>query len=248
MYTIYYICVDAGSQPRNELLPLLHQCSCLGFHLAFECAVTGEAGATVWRGSIFQCPSTNNTITLLHSVFTQMRGCNNGAIIGRGISSQNSCYISQINITTSSSMNNGTVECLYNTGSVTSVIGTSMITVISGKLYYYTEHQKGLMTICFILCPDPLPPPNDVSILTINSTQLAFGWSPVAAECPTIYYSTDTIGCGVCETITHLPIAYCTEVRITGQTCTFAIRTNACNGLVGDKSKPVSTLLRSNSG
>ena len=125
--------MDTGSHLRSELLPLQHRCSCLGFQLTFECNVTGEAGATVWGGSIFHCPSTDNTITLRHSVFTQLRGCNNGAILGRGIYSQNSCYISQINVTITSRMNNGTVQCVYNNGSATTVVSTSVIKVISGN-------------------------------------------------------------------------------------------------------------------
>lgn len=121
-----------GSQSRSELVPLVQQCTCLGFQLVYECTVMGEAGATVWTGSIFQCPSTGNTITLRHSAFNQMRGCNQGAIIGYGVNTQNGCYTSQINITTSLSMNNKTVECVYNNGSTTSVIGTSVVIVISG--------------------------------------------------------------------------------------------------------------------
>ena len=122
-----------GSPSRNNtLVPLTHQCSCPGFQLTYKCTVTGEAGATIWRGSIFQCSSTDNTITLRHSAFTQIRSCNNGAIIGYGINSQNGHYTSQINITASSTMNNKTVECAYNDGSTTSVIGTSIVTIISG--------------------------------------------------------------------------------------------------------------------
>ena len=126
----------AGSHTRNELVPLMQQCSCVGFQLTYECIVTGEVGATVWRGSIFQCPSTNNAITLRHSAFTQTRSCNEGAISGYGAKSQNNCcYTSQINITTSPLMNNKTVECAYNNGSTTTVIGTSVVIVISGIEY-----------------------------------------------------------------------------------------------------------------
>ena len=123
-------------------MPLTHQCSCPGFQLTYKCTVTGDGGATIWRGTVFQCPSTDNTITLRHSAFTQIRGCNRGTIIGYGVNSQNSCYTSQINITTSSTMNNKTVECVYNNGSTISVIGTSVITIISG-----IEHINNIIVI-----------------------------------------------------------------------------------------------------
>ena len=66
--------------------------------------------------------------------------------------------------------------------------------------------------------------------------------------CPTIYYHADAFGCGVCENITSVPFVHCTELPFfEGQMCTFTVQTIACNGLIGDKSKPVSILLRSNS-
>ena len=147
----------------------------------------------------FYCPSTNNAITLRHSVFTQLRGCNNGAIIGRGIYSQNGYYVSQVNITTTSSMNNGTIECVYNNGSANTIITTSMIRIISGNNIIIEEHHHIINYCMLYVNTDSLPPPNDVNLLNINATQLTFDWSPVAAECPTIYYRIDATGCGVCE-------------------------------------------------
>ena len=46
----------------------------------------------------------------------------------------NSCYTSQLqlNVTVDSSLDNKTVECVYNNGTTTAVIGTSAIEIIKG--------------------------------------------------------------------------------------------------------------------
>ena len=44
------------------------RCICPGDTLTYECTVVG-LGVTVWTGSAFSCPSSNNEIALLHSRF-----------------------------------------------------------------------------------------------------------------------------------------------------------------------------------
>ena len=106
--------------------------------MIYECTVTGEVGATVWTGTAIDCHETS-VITFIHlRRFIEIRGCNNGAIIGRGIRIEGPCFTSQLNITVESNMEGESVECIYNDGTATSLIGNSTITITSG------DHCKNL--------------------------------------------------------------------------------------------------------
>ena len=67
-------------------------CTCLGYTVTFGCTVlSGFGGATVWKGSIFDCARSDNEVVLLHrhieprSNEHTRRTCNNGSIIGETI-------------------------------------------------------------------------------------------------------------------------------------------------------------------
>ena len=131
------IIIITGSTSRSELI-LINECTCPGFKLTFRCTVLGIAGATVWRGSAIECPETNHELTFFHLIsFMDIRGCNSGAIIGRGVEIEDACYTSQLNITVDSSMNGKSVECIYNNGTFASVIGNSSVTITSGIIGYH---------------------------------------------------------------------------------------------------------------
>jgi hypothetical protein len=111
---------------------------CPGDALSYECCVASEPGigSTIWKGSALagQCPETGGEIIIRHRTFTQTRSCGN--ITGRGIGmEENGCYTSQLNVTVDSSLDNKTVECIYNNGT-TIVIGTSSIEIsnINGNI------------------------------------------------------------------------------------------------------------------
>ena len=112
--------------------------------------------ATRWKGSLLDCPL--NEITLRHSQFGSdqaIETCNNGDITGYGIESgavtnNNNCYISQLNVTVRASFNNKTVQCILNSNEGTTIIGESVLSVLSGKPCAYTA-MHGVHCIVIII-------------------------------------------------------------------------------------------------
>ena len=107
--------------------------------LNFLCSVS-DGAATVWKGSIFSCPNSQNEILLRHSRFEDGPGisgtCNDGEVIAYSIESTNNSYISQLNVTISPEMQNGTVECIQDgPGANVTSIGACpfKLTFASGK-------------------------------------------------------------------------------------------------------------------
>lgn len=101
--------------------------------MTFECEVTGNASSTVWTGTAFMCPDSNNEITLLHNRFnyTTVRGiCSNGSniIIGEIVEANGNNYISHLNVTVIPSLIGKTVECMRDDGVNTFVIMNCTIT------------------------------------------------------------------------------------------------------------------------
>ena len=104
-------------------------CFCPEGILVFSCSVNG-GGATVWKGSVFNCHGNNrNEITLRHSEFdngvSEATGsCNDGNIVAYNIDVTNNIYSSQLNVTISPEMHNETVECIqYRVNSTSVTVG-----------------------------------------------------------------------------------------------------------------------------
>ena len=79
----------------------------------------------IWRGSIFNCyQGSQNLLILHHSVFGNgvRRTCNDDNIVAYDIDVTNKTYSSQLNVTVSPEMHNGTVECIHDTLNATSVL------------------------------------------------------------------------------------------------------------------------------
>ena len=83
---------------------------------------------------MFDCPSSENEFLFIHmSSFTEgLLGCNNGAILGRGIRVMGNNYTSQVTIRVDPSMDGKTVICSYDNGASITVIGNSSIQLIKG--------------------------------------------------------------------------------------------------------------------
>ena len=118
---------------------VLSDCVCPGHELRLECTVVGGA-ATIWRGSTFNCPtSQNNRILLRHSQFESgdSNVCNNGRIIGRSINKTSDSdgikYISQliIQLDVNDTLEGTTVECAHSYSRQTTIIGTHTIIACS---------------------------------------------------------------------------------------------------------------------
>ena len=108
--------------------------------MIYECTVKGGAGgATVRQGTAFDCLS--NEITLLHSRFMSLSNgtfgvCNNGAIVGRSIGVENSCYTSQLTINKlSTDMIGESIVCISDM--TESEIGSERTITTTGYNYNY---------------------------------------------------------------------------------------------------------------
>ena len=105
--------------------------------VTFECSVMGD-GTTVFQGSALECENAGNKITLFHSVFNRTGGaygtCNNGAIVGQSLRVEDNYYISQLRITVSHSLVGKTIECIYDNGTATKIVGRySTSTIIADR-------------------------------------------------------------------------------------------------------------------
>ena len=98
----------------------------------FECSVF-ETGFTVWNGTLFNCPSSNNKIILFHNQYTSsggiVRSCNNEdvTIVGESIGVDGNNYTSRITVTGSSDLTGAIIECRYDNGAANILIMRYMI-------------------------------------------------------------------------------------------------------------------------
>ena len=116
-------------------------CACSGDDQIYECTVVGGLGGiTVWRGTVFNC-EVGAEINLLHSQFVLEQGafgsCNSGAIRGKSLRIENNRYISQLSVTLSDDMSGETIECVYDDGMATTIIGNYSLNLIIGSVNYY---------------------------------------------------------------------------------------------------------------
>ena len=113
-----------------EMLRAVTDCVCSGDVVTYECNVCGgNATLTVWSGSGFQCES--NEILLSHRDFERTGSesgvCNNGEIVGQIESAEKKCYLSQLNITFSDELQDSTVVCSVDNGTVSSQIDRKVL-------------------------------------------------------------------------------------------------------------------------
>ena len=111
----------------------------------YECTVFGK-GATIWKGTAFDCSLTNNELAIFHTInFTSQRPlpCNNGAIVGRAIRAENGSYTSQIAIRVSDEVNGTTVVCAHDNGTLSTEIGLAILNITTGM-----DRQKLLNYLC----------------------------------------------------------------------------------------------------
>ena len=106
-------------------------CACPDYSITVTCTVVGS-GATVWMGSAFSCPSTNNEIILLHNRFNNSNGahgsCNNGDIQGTTLEAGNNSYTSKLEIKLTADILGSAIGCVYDNGISTTIIASTNIT------------------------------------------------------------------------------------------------------------------------
>ena len=131
----YFAAQNAFLSPSNAT------CACPDGVLTFNCTVV-EGLATVWSGTAFLCPGSDEKIILRHSeFFTQtVNGECGNAITATSTGHDNNAFMSQLNVRASSAINNKTIGCFFNTDSGEMPVNVTTLTVISGKHINYSPN------------------------------------------------------------------------------------------------------------
>ena len=118
----------------SEEFEIIDECVCPEYTIAlYKCTVFGS-GFTQWGGSAFSCPNIGDEIFLSHNNFDHgiSKECNNGAIIGRSLQVNGSCFTSQLMVNTSTNLNGTTIGCTYEIGGTSVLEPIGATTLISG--------------------------------------------------------------------------------------------------------------------
>ena len=148
----------------------------------------------MWKGSAFNCRSSSDGITLLHSRYNLSGGtddeCNNGAIVGQSLRVEDNYYTSQLSVTITPDMTGRSITCIHDNGTATDIIGWQTITTgifsIESILHHKLDHK---LLLLHIWTPASLPSPERIHVIHKLSHQLTFCWDPVAANCSSVHYS-----------------------------------------------------------
>ena len=115
-------------------------CTCEGYDQIYECRITGS-GATIWRGSAFNCSAAGNELPLpfLHSSSGTDITCNDGAISGRIIRAENNTYISQlmITVTVGAEIIGTMINSYHDSRGTQNLIGSSLIALTRGTTSFH---------------------------------------------------------------------------------------------------------------
>lgn len=107
-------------------------------------------GITVWQGSAFKCPRSQNEIVLLHSRYNSSIGpygsesCNNGniTIVAQIVGFSESIYTSQVTIVDSaskSSLIGKSVQCVHDNGFAAEVVKSFIINDTSKHIFNHVS-------------------------------------------------------------------------------------------------------------
>ena len=100
------------------------RCIPLGNTVSYECTVDGGV-LTLWTGSAFTCPTAS--ITLLHSLFTQLEGVSDkcGDLTAMSVGVNGTEYTSRLTLTATAELNGNTINCTNGSG----LIGFNIVRV-----------------------------------------------------------------------------------------------------------------------
>ena len=71
----------------------------------------------------------------LRHIYTGSSGiCNNGAVIGRVVEVNNNCFTSQLTVLLTPDLNQRTIQCSVDTGSVEITIGAAQLLFTTGSI------------------------------------------------------------------------------------------------------------------
>ena len=117
--------------------------------------------STVWKGSAFECPSSNNEVILLHSRYSSSNSsasCNyNGSvtIVVQIVGVSGNTYTSQVTIRDSaikSDLIGKTVECVRDNGSAAEVVMSYFITELLNFVNDTSKHNVHFVSLVCSLC------------------------------------------------------------------------------------------------
>ena len=124
---------------RNDLTLLTRiSCVCPGHQLLYECTIVGSAlQYTVWKGSVLAMDC-NSEVSLRHGQFIESgytnATCNGGDVFARIVNITESCYISQLIVNTSLSLNGKSVECAFDNGATEETVNSMVIRLTTGAI------------------------------------------------------------------------------------------------------------------
>ena len=147
------------------------------------------------------------------------RECNQGAVLAKSIGCFNDCYTSQLIVTIiQKEMINGTIGCIHDDFIERAVV-----------------NQKSLM-----ITETPHLSPSNVHVDSNDSHQITFAWDEMTVQCSSLQYIITAINCGVCPNTTADKSVTCdTQSQHTNNVCLFAVQTEICGHLWGNRSKYV---------
>ena len=166
----------------SNLFVAINDCTCEGHNVMYECTVFGN-GATIWKGTAFDCSLTNNELAVFHTInFMSQRPlpCNNGAIVGRAVRAEKGSYTSQITVQVSDELRGTTVVCSHDNGTLSTEIGSAILSITKG-----TYRQKLLNYLC------------------INKTQIHFLHQLMSSLLKLITQASDLTGVMFHHTVHH---------------------------------------------
>ena len=108
-------------------------------------------GLTLWEGTALNCDSTQGEIRLLHSSFSEGRAygtCNDGAVEGRGLRVEGHTYTSQLVVNVSTEMIGRGIQCVYDDGTVTHLVGMATIRPTTGMPAHVSLHLTLISNLC----------------------------------------------------------------------------------------------------
>ena len=145
-----HVC-HTGFESATGRLESKSTCTCPGYNLTFECTVMADqlGGLTLWEGTALNCESTQNEIRLLHSRYSEGRAysCNGGAVEGRGLRVEGHAYTSQLVVNVSTEMIGRGIQCVYDDGTITHLVGMATITPTTGMHMHDCTFPLSLMSI-----------------------------------------------------------------------------------------------------
>ena len=208
-------------------------CLCSGDVLTYECTVIGEgdAGVTIWKGSAFDnhCEGSKMELQLLHSRYNATSGevkfCEDRILEARSVKVENNSYTSQLNVTLTSNITGKIIECAYDNGHNTTLIGSLEITA-GIKLMHDPQYScivliigllQSILELCAIV--------SDISWMRVcPEPHLLLMWNVPECSISAAQYSITASNCGSCPTNTTHNNVTCTNAPTDGRMCTFVIQ------------------------